>query len=224
MNVKRILPVGLYVRDIDASEDNTDSENILEDHIMTDHLCDHLVPDLCIHREHLFGKFIQAKIRNRRQNIRCLDIPAGGRGCLQVDCGRQDAAQQKPRHFLGKRNHVFPENRCDDCGCRSDDLIAEIDRPGGGKISDPMVVDDFQNRCPADSVHRMLKLVVIDQDQLLIVIIHDLIPGDIADQKILLVHDRIRAETGGGHFLVDVIRQFMTVEGSHFFSHNQADR
>ena len=87
-----------------------------------------------------------------------------------------------------------------------------------------MVVDDFQNRCPADSVHRMLKLVVIDQDQLLIVIIHDLIPGDITDQKILLVHDRIRAETGGGHFLVDVIRQFMTVEGSHFFSHNQADR
>ena len=86
------------------------------------------------------------------------------------------------------------------------------------------MVDDFQHRGIHDSAHRLLKLVVVDQDHPFIVIIHHMIAGDIADQMVFQVHDRIGTESGSRQFLAHIVRDLICIKADHLPAHDVLDR
>ena len=85
------------------------------------------------------------------------------------------------------------------------------------------MVDDFQHRGIHDSAHRLLKLVVVDQDHPFIVIIHHMIAGDIADQMVFQVHDRIGPESGSRQFLAHIVRDLICIKADHLPAHDVLD-
>ena len=180
--------------------------DIIDLQILIDHIREADLILVGSNGEHLLSKLLNIQISNSRQNIGSTDIFLSGSRRMEVHGIRQHRSKQKTSQIWRDRNLVFTKDSCHNRSSRSYNLITECYRLRSGKIVNPVMVNNFQNLGFFDGIHRLGKFIVVHQNKLPLWCIHDVVPGDIAYQLIILIHNRISAVTIAEHFDTDVFR------------------
>ena len=86
-----------------------------------------------------------------------------------------------------------------------------------------MVVDYFQNLCLVYCSHGLGELVVVDQNDLFILAVHDVVAGSAAHDPVILIDDGIGVITCSHHLDTDILSQLVGIELDDLGRHDLAD-
>ena len=113
------------------------------------------------------------------------------RGCgLQDQRVAQDAAQKQGGNRLGDGHAVFAVHVCNDSAGGTDGLVDERDGIARAERRDAVMVDDFLDYVVLHAFHRLLRLVVVNQNDLHVCFVQQVAFADGADDAVVVVHYR----------------------------------
>ena len=169
---------------------------------------------VCTYRsgEDLFSQFFQIDAGDTGKAFRHPFVPGSSRRGLEHDGVADDSGSHQPGKLRARHQSVLLVHGGDDRGCGADRFIPHEAGVPGLNVSEAVVIDDPNQLRLLDTGNSLAHLIVVHEDKTLAVRTQQVVAAERSDYMLVLIQDRVTAETALGDDVADIVQIIVQME------------